>query len=435
MDVTSTEQMLSRWRLAREPEALGELLKTQRDRAYFIALRITKSPADAEDVVQEAFIKLLAERQGFEHWAMFEVTVYRAVLRCALNTVRNRTRRMARENTGGSLWSAARTDTMDSTSADSEEVRILLERAVEDLPDTERLPVLFCYYQGLNLSRTAAALQLPRSTVRARLMGALKNLRQRLRQNGRDVADVSLLALLWQSGNVSAPSSLCEKLDRTLAGRPCTQLPAFRSQETPFANAPKPERESTCLAVATISLIAAAMTVLCLAVVQPNMKAAVGKTAGAAEAIVASSSDSATKNLSVSDRKQEETMIRKSGITRLSAAAVLGTSLFAGLVRAGDGDPEVAKVLAEIETRREQQVAKNRAKDQKLAEALPEQAEHVENSFGCSNCGCPEHHLFLRDSARLSSSASQEDDWFSLATKSDFGEVQTETSAATQDED
>lgn len=47
---------LDAWRSRQATEVLGDLLKSQRHRAYSIALRITASPTEAEDAVQDAFI-------------------------------------------------------------------------------------------------------------------------------------------------------------------------------------------------------------------------------------------------------------------------------------------------------------------------------------------------------------------------------------------
>jgi len=58
---------LRQWRQKSQPEALGELLKAYRQRAYALALRMTNSASDAEDVVQESFIRLFRFPQGLDN--------------------------------------------------------------------------------------------------------------------------------------------------------------------------------------------------------------------------------------------------------------------------------------------------------------------------------------------------------------------------------
>ena len=88
---------LERWRSSRDAEALGELLKWQRDRAFATALRILGRAADAEDAVQEAFAKLLSRTSGFEGQEELRIAVYRAVVQCALDMVRSDRARARRE--------------------------------------------------------------------------------------------------------------------------------------------------------------------------------------------------------------------------------------------------------------------------------------------------------------------------------------------------
>ena len=56
---------LARWRMARDNNALGELLNWQRDRAYAIAFRILGNGMDAEDSVQQGFMKSGRNRAPF----------------------------------------------------------------------------------------------------------------------------------------------------------------------------------------------------------------------------------------------------------------------------------------------------------------------------------------------------------------------------------
>ena len=238
MERTELEAILRGWKSSRRPEDLGELLKAYRDRAYAIARRMTNSGADAEDAVQEAFVKLLSRTHGLNDLPEFERSVCRAVIQCSLDALRRRRRRDAREVALGSTSGETRVAVGEQreTTAEREELTNLLRQGVEELPDDERAPVVLCYGQGMSLAEAARTLELPRETVRARLARALDALRGFLKRRGRDTSAVLILALLWQDGAWAGPASLCGSLDQVLPGRPCTEV-AVAPQFGPAATA------------------------------------------------------------------------------------------------------------------------------------------------------------------------------------------------------
>src|SRR5690606_20977917 len=73
--------------------AFGKLFHAWRDKLYFFLLRITDSPETAEDVVQETFAKLWANRERLDAVQNFGAYIYRM----AENKIIDRMRRMARE--------------------------------------------------------------------------------------------------------------------------------------------------------------------------------------------------------------------------------------------------------------------------------------------------------------------------------------------------
>ena len=237
MDQGRMEAVLREWRATRRPEALGELLKAQRHRAYAIALRMTCSEPEAEDAVQDAFIKLLTRTHGFEDVEAFELSVYRAVVQCSLDAVRKKRRRTVHEDAvrNQPAGETQVPDVQTHASAEQEEARALLRTAVKELPEDERAPVVLCYYQGMSVVQTAKTLELPRETVRARLAKAMERLRGHLRmnRNGKDMSAAIIVGLLWQDGAAQAPQSLCAALDQALPGKSCSEVAARASQFGP----------------------------------------------------------------------------------------------------------------------------------------------------------------------------------------------------------
>jgi RNA polymerase sigma factor (sigma-70 family) len=132
--------------------------------------------ADADDVVQEAFVKAYKALGGFREDATFRPWLLRIVANETRNVVRSRTRRSRREEL------AALPDVVldPAEEAVSLERRTELLTAVRTLPDPMRLVVTCRYLLDLDEQETAVVLGWPRGTVKSRLHRALGRLREAL---------------------------------------------------------------------------------------------------------------------------------------------------------------------------------------------------------------------------------------------------------------
>jgi RNA polymerase sigma-70 factor (ECF subfamily) len=132
---------------------------------------------DAEDVVQEAFVKgfrgLGAFRQGapFKPW----------LLRIVANETRNLHRATSRRRAAGSRFASVLSDTLEldgpETGVIAAEERSMVLEAVRRLPEQQRLAVVCRYFLDLSELETAQMLGWPRGTVKSRLSRALSRLR------------------------------------------------------------------------------------------------------------------------------------------------------------------------------------------------------------------------------------------------------------------
>lgn len=220
------QQRLQRWRASREPEALGQLLKWQRDRAYATALRILGNGADAEDAVQQACIKLLSRTHGFDTLDQFKVTVYRAVVQCALDMARANRVRAKLEKAMSPLERPA---TLPQLAAEQAEALKLVWQELQAMPEDSRALVVLCYQEGLSVSDAAEALDVPRETLRDRLAASMAELRKKLSQRGVMLSLLVIAGLLKHGSAEAAPVGLCEALDIALPGQPCAEIPAAKA--------------------------------------------------------------------------------------------------------------------------------------------------------------------------------------------------------------
>ncbi|MEU4193884.1 sigma-70 family RNA polymerase sigma factor [Kribbella sp. NPDC026611] len=132
--------------------------------------------ADADDVVQEAFVKAYRGLGGFRSGSAFRPWLLRIVANETRNAVRARGRRAKREERAAPL----------DVVLDPAEEAVSLERraellaAVRALPDPMRLVVTCRYLLDLDEQETAVVLGWPRGTVKSRLHRALGRLRDAL---------------------------------------------------------------------------------------------------------------------------------------------------------------------------------------------------------------------------------------------------------------
>ena len=146
--------------------------------AYRTAYAITRSPEDAEDVVQSAFLKAARSLHRFRAGSPFRpwlLTIVGNEARNLRRTVLRRLRlveRAAREAPAQSVGSSA--------VADEERRRLLA--AVEGLPPDDRLVIVGRYFVGLTLEETAAALGVGLGAAKMRVARALERLRGSLEE-------------------------------------------------------------------------------------------------------------------------------------------------------------------------------------------------------------------------------------------------------------
>src|SRR3984957_14030354 len=76
--------------LAGDKEAYGALVVRHSHSLFRVAYRITGNEADAEDVVQEAFLRGYRKLEGFESRANFSTWIYRIAVHCALDKLKRR---------------------------------------------------------------------------------------------------------------------------------------------------------------------------------------------------------------------------------------------------------------------------------------------------------------------------------------------------------
>ena len=163
-----------------DTDAYGALVKEHQTIAFRTAYLVTGSAADAEDAVQDAFVKAYRALGRFRAGAPFRPWL----LAIVANEARNRRRSAGRRER---LALRAAEDPLSGGAVPSPEAAILegeqreeLLAAVEGLREEDRLAIACRYFLGLSEEETAAALDWRRGTVKSRTSRALDRLRARM---------------------------------------------------------------------------------------------------------------------------------------------------------------------------------------------------------------------------------------------------------------
>ena len=163
--------------------SVERLIELYQDTIYSMALSFTKNPHQAEDLAQEAWIRILRGLPKFRHDSKFSTWIYRVTMNTFLNA--NRQVKREREVVGTLLLEGEGTERTDVRVETSIDVR----EAVRFLAPEFRSVVLLRYVADLSYKEIASVLELPLGTVQSRLRRALDKLAKNLGHQGYSLAE------------------------------------------------------------------------------------------------------------------------------------------------------------------------------------------------------------------------------------------------------
>jgi len=170
-----------------EREAFAWLLRQYGSRLYRFFLRMNYSPADAEDLLQDLFVKLLEKIHGYNHQGRFESWLFCVAANLARNEYRRRRRRggvISMHDEQSPLGEA-----LVSTEATAPEKLQLTEQidqlqdALEQLSPPERELIILRHYGKLSFKEIAEQYRMPIGTVLAKVHRSLKHIRNIMLEN------------------------------------------------------------------------------------------------------------------------------------------------------------------------------------------------------------------------------------------------------------
>lgn len=166
--------------------AIRALVQQNNRRLYRVARAILGDDAEAEEAVQEAYLRAFRSLDGFRSQSAFSTWLTRITVNEALQKLRKRRRRAAAalpesDRLGAEVIAFPGSESVDpERAAARRQLRDLIEAAVERLPRPMRLVFMLRDVEELSIAETSCQLRVPPATVKTRLHRARKQLREHL---------------------------------------------------------------------------------------------------------------------------------------------------------------------------------------------------------------------------------------------------------------
>ena len=161
---------------------------------YSAALRYTKNPADAQDLVQDTYAKAYVSFHQFEPGTNLKAWLYRILTTTFINTYRKDQRRPQLSDQELEDWQIADASSHTSDQGKSAEDVALenlpdsdIKRALAEIPEEFRMAVYLADVEGFSYKEIAEIVGVPTGTVMSRLHRGRKQLREKLTDYAREL--------------------------------------------------------------------------------------------------------------------------------------------------------------------------------------------------------------------------------------------------------
>ena len=184
--MSQNEQLLLEKAKAGDIAAFEELIESYQKKIFNLAYRILGNYEDAGDMAQEALIRIFRSIASFKEQSSFSTWVYRITTNVCLDEIRKKKNKKVisldeeiRMEDGEIKRQIMSDDIQPDAAAEIEELRTLVNGAINSLPEDQRLVITLRDIQGLSYDEISSVLNCPSGTVKSRInraRQALKNI-------------------------------------------------------------------------------------------------------------------------------------------------------------------------------------------------------------------------------------------------------------------
>ena len=164
------------------------------DQLYAAALRYTKNPEDARDLLQDTYLKAFTSFHQFEEGTNLRAWLYRVLTTTFINSYRKGQRQPQIAQSELEDWQVGKAQSHTSDLGKSAEVEALeklpdsdIKRALQEIPEDFRMVVYLADVEGFSYKEIAEIVDAPAGTVMSRLHRGRKQLREKLADYAREL--------------------------------------------------------------------------------------------------------------------------------------------------------------------------------------------------------------------------------------------------------
>lgn len=158
-------------------QAFTKIIDKYKNQLFATVLRMTKNPEDAQDLVQEAFIKVYEQLNKYDFKGSFSSWLYRVTINHCLDELRKKRYQVEHITFNEKGIESSEENEPEIVFLKKEKSR-QLEKLIASLPEDERMIILLRYANERSYEEISELLHIPLSTVRNKLHRAKKKLRK-----------------------------------------------------------------------------------------------------------------------------------------------------------------------------------------------------------------------------------------------------------------
>lgn len=166
--------------------AFNELYKLTNGRAYFVALEITKNEQDAEDILQESYIKMLEKINTLDKPESFVSWFHHIVANRSKDSLKKKKPSLFEGGEDEAFEVIPDEDTSFSPeeNLNQDELHREVMEVIDELTEEKRACVMMMYFEEMSVNEISESLEIPVSTVKNRLWTARKDLKSKFEKRG-----------------------------------------------------------------------------------------------------------------------------------------------------------------------------------------------------------------------------------------------------------